>query len=90
MSLHSGSSALAHNLDRFDARCDFELVATESARLNVEPETIRRYRDLYGNEPVIVRVKGLVSQMPAYEAEVRFQLLGERVVWPRRVAYAAT
>jgi len=88
MSLHSGSSRLAHNLDRFDIRADFELVAAEAARLAVKPETIRRYRDLYGDELVVVRVKGLASQMPAYEAEVRFQLLGEQVAWPRQVAHA--
>jgi len=89
MSLHSGSSTLAHNLDRFDIRADFELVAAEALRLKVEPETIRRYRDLYGDEPVVVRVKGLVSQMPAYEAEIRFQLLGEQIAWLRQAAHAA-
>ncbi len=89
MSFHSGSSALAHNLDRFEIRADFELVAAEAARLNVEPETIRRYRDLYGDELVVVRVKERVLQMLAYEAEVRFQLLGERIEFIRQVACAA-
>ena len=89
MSMHSGSSTLAHNLDRFDIRTDFELVAAEALRLKVDPETIRRYRDLYGDELVVVSVKGLVSRMPAYEAEIRFQLLGERMTWIRQMAHAA-
>ena len=49
MSLHSGSSALAHNLDRFDFRADFELMAAEAARLKVEPGTVRLYREWYGD-----------------------------------------
>jgi hypothetical protein len=89
MSLHGGSSTLAHNLDRIDIRADFELVAAEAARLNVDPGTIRRYRDLYGDELVVVRAKGLASRMPAYEAEIRFQLLCERIAWLRRAAHAA-
>jgi hypothetical protein len=89
MSFHSGSSMLAHNLDRFDIRADFELVAAEALRLNVEPETIRRYRDLYGDEPVVVRVKGLVSQMPAYEAEVRWQVWDEPIRFTKQVTNAA-
>jgi hypothetical protein len=89
MSLHTGSSALAHNLDRFDIRADFELVAADAARLKVEPEVIRSYRDWYGDEPVIVKVKGLVSRMPAYEAEVRWQMLGERIRFVEQVANAA-
>ena len=79
MSLHTGSSAMAHNLDRFDIRADFELVAAEAARLKVEPETVRLYREWYGDELVIVKGRGLVSRMPAYEAEIRWQVLGEKV-----------
>lgn len=89
MSSHSGSSTLAHNLDRFNVRTDFELVAAEALRLKVESENIRRFRDLYGDELVVVSVKGLMSSMPAYEAEIRFQLLGERIAWLRRVTHAA-
>jgi len=79
MSLHTGSSALAHNLDRFDFRSDFELAAAEAARLNVVPETVRFYRDRYGDEFVIVTSKGLVSRMPAYEFHIRRWILGERI-----------
>lgn len=89
MSLHTGSSALAHNLDRFDIRADFELVAAESARLNVGPETIRLYREWYGDEPVTVTIKELVSQMQAYEAEIRWQILGDRIGFVDQVTHAA-
>ena len=54
-----------------------------------EPEVIRSYRDWYGDEPVIVKTKGLVSRMPAYEAEVRWQMLGERIRFVEQVANAA-
>ncbi len=88
MSLHSGSAAMAHNLDRFDFRSDFELVAAEALRLAVDPETIRRYRDLYGDEPVVVKVGRLLSQMPTFEAEVRWQVLGEHIGFIKQVAHA--
>jgi hypothetical protein len=89
MSLHSGSSALAHNLDRFDFRADFELVAAAASRLQVEPGTVRLYREWYGDELVIVKFKGLVSRMPAYEAQVRRWILGERICFKQWVADAA-
>jgi hypothetical protein len=89
MSLHSGSSALAHNLDRFDIHADFELAAAEAARLHVEPETVRLYRSWYGDELVIVKSKGLVSRMPVYEAQIRLWMLGERICLIQQVADAA-
>lgn len=89
MSLHSGSSALAHNLDRFDFRSDFELVAAEAARLQVEPGTVRLYRDWYGDEIVIVKVTGLMSRMPTYEAQLRLWILGEPIKFVDKVAHAA-
>ena len=89
MSLHTGSSALAHNLDRFDFRSDFELVAAEAARLNVAPDTIRFYRDRYGEESVIVTSKGLASRIPTYEFHIRRWMLGERICLIQQVAGAA-
>jgi hypothetical protein len=89
MSLHSGSSALAHNLDRFDIRADFELVAAEAARLQVEPGTVQLYRDWYGHTPMSVNVKGLALRMPAYEARIRSQILGEPIRFLDQVAHAA-
>ena len=89
MSLHTGSSTLAHNLDRFDFRSDFELVATEAARLDVAPGTIRFYRDRYGDKPITVTAKGLASQMPIYEFQIRRWILGERIHLVQQVANAA-
>ena len=89
MSLHTGSSALAHNLDRFDFRADFELVAAEAVRLQVEPGTVRLYREWYGNALMNVSVKGLMSRMPVYEARIRSQILGEPIQFVDRVAHAA-
>jgi hypothetical protein len=89
MSLHAGSSALAHNLDRFDCRADFELVSAEAARLNVAPETIRFYRDRYGDKLVTVTAKGAPSQMPIYEVQIRRWILGERIRAIQQVADAA-
>ena len=89
MSLHTGSSSLAHNLDRFDFRSDFELVAAEAARLNVVSETVRFYRDRYGDETVSVIIKGLASYMPAYEFQIRRWILGERIRLISQVANAA-
>jgi len=89
MSLHTGSGALAHNLDRFDFRADFELVAAEAARLNVAPETIRFYRDRYGDKLITVTTKGLASQMPIYEFQIRRWILGERIHAIEQVADAA-
>jgi len=89
MSLHTGSSALSHNLDRFDIRSDFELVAAEAARLNVRPGTVRFYRELYGDEPAIVITKGLASRMPTYEFQIRRWILGEPIRLVSQVANAA-
>ena len=89
MSLHSGSSAMAHNLDRFDFHADFELVAAEATRLSVTPDTVRFYRDRYGDELVIVAVKGLASHMPAYEFQIRRWMLDERICFIQRVADVA-
>lgn len=79
MSLHSGSSALAHNLDCFDFCADFELVAADAARLMVEPGTVRLYRDWYGNALIAVAIKGTILRMPTYEARIRSQILGEPI-----------
>lgn len=89
MSLCNGSSALAHNLDRFNIHSDFELVAAEAARLKVEPEVVRRYRDVYGDEPTIVKIKGLMLRVPAYEAQLRRWMLGEQIRFIDSVNYAA-
>jgi hypothetical protein len=89
MSLHAGSSALAHNLDRFDLRSDFELVSAEAAKLDVEPETVRFYRDRYGDELVVVTIKGLTSRMPAFEFQIRRWILGEWICLIQQVADAA-
>jgi hypothetical protein len=89
MSLHTGSSALAHNLDRFDFRSDFELVAAAAARLNVAPETIRFYRDRYGDIPTVVTVRKQNSRVPAYEYHIRRWILGEPIRLVTQVADAA-
>jgi len=89
MSLHTGSSTFAHNLDRFDFRADFELVAAEAARLNVSPETIRFYRDRYGDMPTVVTVKKQCSRVPAYEYHIRRWILGEPIRLVTQVADAA-
>jgi hypothetical protein len=89
MSLHTGSSTLAHNLDRFDLHADFELAAAEAARLNVTPETIRFYRDRYGDIPTVVRVKKQNSRVPAYEYHIRLWILGEPIRLVTQVADAA-
>ncbi len=90
MSLHGGSSALAHNLDRFDFRADFELVAAEAARLQVEPGTVRFYRDRYGDETVTIILRGLISRMPVYEFQIRRWILGEQVWLNQRGVNAVT
>ena len=79
MSLHTGSSAMAHNLDRSSFRADFEDVAGEAARLNVPIDTLRCYLDWYGKEQVTVIIRRGKATMPAFEAEVRWQFLGERI-----------
>jgi hypothetical protein len=89
MTLHSGSSVLAHNLDRFNFCSDFELVAAEAARLNVAPGTVRFYRDRYGDETVSVIIKGTASRMPVYEFQIRRWILGERIQLVSQVANVA-
>ena len=79
MSLYAGSSALAHALDRFALRVDFEDVAGEAARLNVTTNTLRRYRDWYGEEPTTVMTRSGLTIMPAYESQIRWQVLGEKI-----------
>lgn len=89
MSLHTGSSMLAHNLDRFDFRADFELAAAEAARLNVAPETVRFYRDRYGDIPMVVTVKKQIYRLPAYEYHIRRWILGESIRLVSQVVDAA-
>jgi hypothetical protein len=89
MSLHRGSAQIAHNLDRFGFS-NFELIAGEAARLGVSAEAVRDYLDLYGDEVLPVRQVRMVSftprrysvtqiEMPAYEARIRQDVLGERL-----------
>ncbi len=79
MSLHNGSSQMAHNLDRFAFNSDFEDITAEAARLKVTVSTLRMYREWYGDQPVTVITKAGMTSMPAYEAEIRWQVLGEKV-----------
>jgi|GEM_PF-5222575 len=79
MSFHNGSSQMAHNLDRFAFTSDFENITGEAARLNVSPRTVRMYLDWYGDQLVTVSTKAGMNSMPAYEAEIRWQVLGEKV-----------
>jgi hypothetical protein len=70
---------MAHNLDRFSFDNKFEQIAADAARLQVMPDTVRMYLDWYGEEPVTVVSKCGMKSMPAYEAEIRWQQLGEKV-----------
>ena len=79
MALHNGSSQMAHNLDRFSFDSKYEQVAADAARLNVSTQTVRMYLDWYGEQPVTVIGKCGMQSMPAYEAEIRWQQLGEKV-----------
>lgn len=79
MTLHAGSCAMAHHLDRFSCQAEFEDIAGEAARLDVCPDTVRLYLDWYGDQPVTVIGKVGMMSMPAYEAEIRWQVLGERI-----------
>ncbi len=76
MTLHNGSTRMAHHLDRFSTHADFEDVTAEAARLDVLPSTVRMYRDWYGEAPVTVTGQGGLSAMPAYEYEIRRQVHG--------------
>jgi hypothetical protein len=79
MSLHNGSSRMAHNLDRFSFDTAFEDIAGEAARLDVGADTVRMYLDWYGDQPVTVVGKAGMTSMPAFEAEIRAQVHGERI-----------
>ena len=79
---------MAHNLDRFSFSSDFEDVAGDAARLGVTPRTVRLYRDWYGEQPVTVVTKAGMQALPAYEAELRCQVLGERLTRARQLELA--
>jgi hypothetical protein len=79
MSLHNGSSQMAHNLDRFSCNSKFEQIAADALRLNVPARTVRMYLSWYGEQPVTVVSKCGMQSMPAFEAEIRWQQLGEKV-----------
>lgn len=82
---HSGSTDLAQQLNRFrravalDVRRDHELVVGEAARLGVQTPTLQQYLDWYGEEPVTIRQRGAITHVPAYEAALRRDVLGERL-----------
>ena len=73
---HQGSAQMAHQLDRFGRGLPFEHLATEAARLEVGTETIRRYLDWYGDEPIVARMRGSQVIMPAYEFYIRRDITG--------------
>ncbi len=79
MAMHNGSSSMAHNLDRFSFDSKFEQIAADAARLNVSTRTVRIYLDWYGEQQVTVISQCGMQSMPAYEAEIRWQQLGEKV-----------
>ena len=80
MSLHTGSSIMAHQLNRFSARADFEDITGEAARLAVEPHTVRLYQRWYGDQPVLIRQRGTYYWIPAYEVSLRRDVFGEKLV----------
>ena len=53
-------------------------IAADAARLQTSPTTVRKYLDWYGEQPVTVVNKRGMKSMPAYEAEIRWQVLGEK------------
>ena len=79
MALHNGSSSMAHNLDRFSFDSKHEQIAADAARLNVSTRTVRMYLDWYGDQLVTVVTRRGMQSMPAFEAEIRWQQLGEKV-----------
>jgi hypothetical protein len=79
MAMHNGSSSMAHNLDRFSFDSKHEQIAADAARLNVSARTVRMYLDWYGEQPVTVISKRGTQSMPAFEAQIRWQQLGEKV-----------
>ena len=79
MAMHNGSSSMAHNLDRFSFDSKHEQIAADAARLNVSARTVRMYLDWYGDQAVTVVTRCGMQSMPAFEAEIRWQQLGEKV-----------
>jgi hypothetical protein len=89
--LHTGSRRLAHQLDRFDPhQKDAEVILGTAAQLDLDREWVEKYLDLFGDEPVTVEYTRLLSwtprrvsrrraQMPAFEAHLRQDLVGERL-----------
>lgn len=83
---HSGSSAMAHELDRFSRQdFGFEDLYGEAARLEVQPETLAMYLDWYGAESVTVRTGAGLRAMPRWEAELRWQVRGEKLAICRQL-----
>ncbi len=94
MSLHNGSRNLAHNLDRFSAYSadrNFEVVAGEAARLGVSAEAVEMYIEWFGLALIPVKRVRMTSftprryvvtklELPAYEAHLRQDMLGEKLV----------
>lgn len=80
--MHSGSSKLAHNLDRFSPVRNPEPLIVLAAILGVETQMVEEYVDLFGDDVMLVERRVLVSRcprqysierltMPAYEAQLR-------------------
>lgn len=86
MSLHNGSSQMAHNLDRFAINSAFEDVTGEAARLQVSTQTVRMYLDWYGDQPVTIVDKAGMISMPAYEARLRQDIFGEPLKHMKQLA----
>jgi hypothetical protein len=70
---------MAHNLDRFSTSSRHEQIAADAARLNAPAPTVRMYLDWYGDQVVTVVTRCGMETMPAFEAEIRWQQLGEKV-----------
>ncbi len=86
MSLHGGSSAMAHNLDRFRLGSDFELGMSEAIRLRVLSDTLALYREWYGDEKVpVIDGEGCLRSLPAYEVAIREQVHGENFIPVRQL-----
>lgn len=86
MSLHGGSSAMAHNLDRFRLGSDFELGMGEAIRLSVLSETLALYHEWYGDEKVtVIDGDGCLRSLPAYEVAIRQQVHGESFIPVRQL-----